>query len=108
MDHGKVIALAVALMVAAQIADVATFIAAIAGGVPLGEEFNPIARAQFLAAGPLGMIAPKLLVIAVLLGVVVTLNRWDARKQALVLTVIAAGFGFFGTLGNSVTLLVWR
>ena len=101
-------ALAVALMVAAQIADVATFIAAIAGGVPLGEEANPIARAQFLAAGPLGMIAPKLLVIAVLLGVIVTLNRWDARKQALLLTGFAAAFGVLGTLGNSVSLLVWR
>ena len=96
------------LVVAAQIADLATFLAAIFVGVPLAEETNPFARAQFLAAGPLGMIVPKLLVIAVLLGVIVTLNRWDARKQALLLTGFATAIGVLGTLGNSVSLLVWR
>ena len=96
----------VAVMVAAQLADLGTFLVAMLGGVPIGEEANPVARAQYLA-GPLGAIAPKLLVLVALLAVVYVLRRWDAPRQALLITVAAAAFGIVGAVCNGLTLIVW-
>jgi hypothetical protein len=102
----RALAIAVAVMVAAQLADLGTFLAAMAAGVPIGEEANPVARAQYLA-GPLGAIAPKLLVLGALLAVIYVLHRWDAPKQALLLAVCGAAVGLVGAVCNGLTLIVW-
>jgi threonine/homoserine efflux transporter RhtA len=91
---------AFALVVVAQLLDLATFVPAVAR-VGIGAESNPFARTLYQSAGPLGPAALKVTAIAImLLALVRVARRFPTRLVAS--AAVLAGIGLAGAASNLV------
>ena len=87
-----------AVVAAAQLLDLITFLPAVAR-VGIGAESNPLARALYLSAGAWGASALKAVAIAIiLLSLARVLRRFPA--YALPSAAFATGIGLFGAASN--------
>lgn len=87
-----------AVVLAAQLLDLATFVPAVAR-VGIGAESNPLARALYLSAGPLGPAALKVAAIAIMLLVLLHVVR-RFPTYALPSAALLVGIGLFGSGSN--------
>jgi threonine/homoserine efflux transporter RhtA len=91
-------AAAYAVVVVAQMLDLASFVPAVAR-VGIGAESNPFARTLYQTAGPLGPAALKATVVAImLLALVRVARRFPARLVAS--AAILTGIGLAGAASN--------
>lgn len=91
-------AAAFAVVVVAQLLDLATFVPAVAR-VGIGAESNPFARTLYQSAGPLGPAALKATAVAImLLALVRVARRFPTRLVAS--AAILVGIGLAGTASN--------
>jgi hypothetical protein len=93
-----------AVVATVELLDLATFIPAV-GRMGVGAEDNPLARALYLLAGPLGPAALKVAAIAIILLALARLVR-RFPKMVLPSAALASAIGLFGVASNvAVTLL---
>jgi hypothetical protein len=87
-----------AVVAAAQLLDLATFIPAVAR-VGIGAESNPLARSLYLSAGPIGPAALKAAAISIML---LALLRVVRRFPTLALpsAALVVAIGLFGAASN--------
>ncbi len=85
-----------AVVVVAQLLDLATFVPAVARA-GIGAESNPLARALYLSAGPIGPAALKVGAIAIMLLVLMRIlrrfPRYSLPPSALLVAIGLAGAG---------------
>ncbi len=87
-----------AIVTAAQLLDLATFIPAVAR-VGIGAESNPLARTLYLSAGPIGPAALKAATIAILLLALLRVVR-RFPSYAIPSGAFMAGIALFGAASN--------
>jgi hypothetical protein len=87
-----------AIVTAAQLLDLATFIPAVAR-VGIGAESNPLARSLYLSAGPLGPAALKAATITILLLALLRVVR-RFPTYALPSGAFMVGIALFGAASN--------
>jgi hypothetical protein len=87
-----------AVVAAAQLLDLATFIPAVAR-VGIGAESNPLARSLYLSIGPMGPAALKAATIAILLLALMRVVR-RFPTYAIPSGAMMVGIGLFGAASN--------
>jgi hypothetical protein len=99
MTSHRVFLAAIVGLALAQAGDALTMAGAIAGGVSLAAEANPLARLAFGGFGVLGMLAPKLLTAAVI-GALALLVWQDHPRSAMTLVLVGVAIGLLGAAMN--------